>query len=203
MTTVQPFDRGTREALLRTAITTIRRQGFAGTSVDELCRSAGVTKGAFFHHFATKEDMGVEAAKLWAENARELFAQAEYHSFSNPRDRVLGYIDFRRELITGSVAEFTCYAGTVLQETFATRDSIRVACSSCILDHAGSLECDIQAAIETSAVQFETGARSLALHIQAVLQGAFIIAKATGDASDAKSCIDHLRHYVKCLFSAH
>ena len=44
-----------RPALLDAALSVFRAQGYAGTSVDDLCRAAGVTKGAFFHHFASKE----------------------------------------------------------------------------------------------------------------------------------------------------
>src|SRR5688572_9342897 len=60
-----------RRALLEAAHTLVRRKGWAGTSVDELCAEAGVTKGAFFHHFASKEALGVAAAEQWTERARE------------------------------------------------------------------------------------------------------------------------------------
>ena len=43
-------------------------------------------------------------------------------------------------------------------------------------------------------------AESLALHTQAVLQGAFILAKAKGGATIAADSIDHLRRYVELLF---
>jgi TetR/AcrR family transcriptional repressor of nem operon len=43
-------------------------------------------------------------------------------------------------------------------------------------------------------------AKSLALHTQAVLQGAFVLAKAKGGASVAADSIDHLRRYVELLF---
>jgi TetR/AcrR family transcriptional regulator, transcriptional repressor for nem operon len=43
-------------------------------------------------------------------------------------------------------------------------------------------------------------ARSLALHTQAVLQGAFILAKAKGGATVAAESVDHLRRYVELLF---
>jgi TetR/AcrR family transcriptional repressor of nem operon len=46
-------------------------------------------------------------------------------------------------------------------------------------------------------------ARSLALHTQAVLQGAFILAKAKGDAAVAAESIDHLRRYLVLLFRGH
>jgi TetR/AcrR family transcriptional repressor of nem operon len=41
---------------------------------------------------------------------------------------------------------------------------------------------------------------SLALHTQAVLQGAFVLAKAKGNAAVAEASIDHLRRYVELLF---
>jgi TetR/AcrR family transcriptional regulator, transcriptional repressor for nem operon len=43
---------------------------------------------------------------------------------------------------------------------------------------------------------------SLAAHTQAVLQGAFILAKATGDRAIARESVDHLRRYIELLFTA-
>jgi TetR/AcrR family transcriptional repressor of nem operon len=73
-------------------------------SVDELCARAGVTKGAFFHYFKSKEALGVAAADHWSEVTGALFAEAPYHDHEDPLARVLGYIDFRRELLGGTVA---------------------------------------------------------------------------------------------------
>jgi TetR/AcrR family transcriptional repressor of nem operon len=48
----------------------------------------------------------------------------------------------------------------------------------------------------------EWTAKSLALHTQGVIQGAFILAKATGGAEVAADSIDHLRRYIEMLFGA-
>jgi TetR/AcrR family transcriptional repressor of nem operon len=48
----------------------------------------------------------------------------------------------------------------------------------------------------------EWSAASLALHTQAVLQGAFILAKAKGGAAVAADSVDHLRRYLKLLFTS-
>ncbi len=45
-----------KDKLLDAAVHVVRQKGYAATSVDDLCKAAGVTKGAFFHHFESKED---------------------------------------------------------------------------------------------------------------------------------------------------
>src|SRR6202044_3625075 len=48
----------TRERLLRAASREIYRSGFQSASLDRILVSAGVTKGALYHHFENKEALG-------------------------------------------------------------------------------------------------------------------------------------------------
>ena len=59
---------------------------------------------------------------------------------------------------------------------------------------------ETDAAMEACGVTGTT-AESLALHTQAVLQGAFIMAKARGSAEIAADTIDHLIRYIRLLFN--
>lgn len=176
-------------------------KGYAATSVDDLCATAGVTKGAFFHHFKSKEELGVAAADHWSQMTGALFASAPYHEHADPLDRVLGYVAFRKALIQGDVPDFTCLVGTLVQETYETAPAIRDACERCIVGHAALIEADIQAALRMRKLEVAWTARSLALHTQAVIQGAFILAKATGGAEVAAESIDHLHRYIESLFA--
>ena len=189
-----------REKLLNAALTVIRTKGYEATTVDDLCAEAGVTKGAFFHHFASKEALGVAAANHWSELTGAFFAAAPYHIHADPLDRVLGYIDFRRDLLKGELPEFTCLVGTMVQEIYDSSPAIRDACSASVRDHAAKVETDIAAAIKQRGLRPSWTAKSLALHTQAVLQGAFILAKATGGAEIAAESVDHLRRYIEFLF---
>lgn len=189
-----------RTKLLDAALSVIRSKGYSATSVDELCAAAGVTKGAFFHHFKSKAELAVGAADHWSEMTGALFASAPYHDHTDPLDRVLAYVDFRKAILQGGLADFTCLVGTMVQETYETEPAIRDACKRSITGHAATLEADIEAAMSTRNLKPQWTARSLALHTQAVIQGAFILAKSTGSAEAAADSINHLRRYLELLF---
>ncbi|KJS24168.1 MAG: TetR family transcriptional regulator [Hyphomonadaceae bacterium BRH_c29] len=189
-----------REKLIGAAVKVVREKGFNATSVDELCREAGVTKGAFFHHFPSKTDLGVAAAEAWKLHANDLFGHAPYMACEDPLDRFLGYLEFRRNMLDGPVPEFTCLAGTMVQESYETLPTLREACQDSIWGHALTLVPDIEAARDKHGVDGDWTSESLALHTQAVLQGAFILAKATNGAAAARDSADHLIRYVRMLF---
>jgi TetR/AcrR family transcriptional repressor of nem operon len=186
--------------LLDAALRVIRTKGYAATTVDDICDAAELTKGSFFHHFASKEELALAAAAHFAANADALFARAPYRALPDARDRLLGYVDFRRALLAGSLPEFTCLLGTMVQETYATHPALREACETHIGAHADTVAQDAAAARAERAPDAAWSAESLALFTQAVLQGAFILAKAKGGPEVAEACLSHLRRYLELLF---
>lgn len=80
-----------------------------------------------------KEALGVASAQHWTETTTAFFAAAPYHAPDDPLDRVLAYVAFRRSIIAGDLAEFTCLVGTMVQEVYATSPAIRDACGESIL----------------------------------------------------------------------
>jgi TetR/AcrR family transcriptional regulator, transcriptional repressor for nem operon len=186
--------------LLDAAMHLIRAQGYSATTVDDICGEAGLTKGAFFHYFASKEDLAVAAAAHFAAMAEGLFAAAPYRTLADPLDRVLGYIDFRTAILDGPIPEFTCLLGTMVQEAYATHPAIREACDVYIGAHAAEVAKDIEAARQRYAPEASWSAESLALYTQSVLQGAFVLAKAQNGHKVARQCMAHLRRYIATLF---
>lgn len=192
----------TRTRLLDAARDVIRAKGYTATTVDDICASAGATKGSFFHHFTSKEQLGIAAIGQFGAMAASLFASAPYTKLSDPRDRILGYVDFRVSLLHGDIAQYTCLMGTSVQEVYATHPEIRAACDQVMSAHVAELVRDIELARQKYASAATWSAQSVGYFMQSVVQGAFIFAKAKQGPQVAIECLAHLRRYLETLLGS-
>jgi TetR/AcrR family transcriptional repressor of nem operon len=195
--------RSSKTRLLDAALHVIRAKGYTGTTVDDICASAGVTKGSFFHHFDGKVDLALKAVEHWNAVTGQAFEHAPYRRIDDPRERLLAYIDFRAQLIQGNLPDFTCLLGTMVQETFETQPSICEACNQGIALHARVVAGDIAAAKAKYAPDATWDPEQMAYYTQAVIQGAFVLAKAQGKAEVAVHCIKELRNHIGTLLASH
>jgi len=190
-----------RTRFLEGALHVIRAKGYEAATVDDICEAAGLTKGSFFHHFESKEELAVAAAAHFAARAKGLFAAAPYRQATDPLDRLLGYVDFRAAIMRGDLPGFTCLLGMMVQETYDTHPAIREACDKHISEHAKTVATDIAAAKRRYAPRAPWSPESLGLFTQAVIQGAFILAKAKHGPEIAVECLAHLRRYLETQFT--
>ncbi len=189
-----------RQKFIDAAIAVVREQGYAATSVDEICARAGVGKGSFFHHFKSKEELLLAAIEHWNAFTGEVFANAPYRQLPDPRERLLGYVDFRVAILDRPVSEFTCLLGTLVQEVYASHPALLAACDAGMSSHIDALVVDAAEAKALYAPAADWTPESVGFFIQAVLQGSFIFAKAKNGADVARENLAHLRRYLEALF---
>jgi TetR/AcrR family transcriptional regulator, transcriptional repressor for nem operon len=185
---------------LDAALHVIRAKGYSATRIEDVCEAAGLTKGSFFHHFKSKEELALAAADHFARMADRVFASAPYQHADDPLERLLGYVDFRTAILQGELPDFTCLLGTMVQEVYDTNPAIRTACEKHISEGAQSVAADIAAAKRCYAPKAPWTPESLALFTQAVIQGSFVLAKARHGPEIAAECLSHLRRYLETQF---
>jgi TetR/AcrR family transcriptional repressor of nem operon len=179
----------------------MRTKGYAATTVDDICHQAGVTKGSFFHHFKSKDVLALAAVAYWGTMTEELFGAALYNKLEDPLERLLGYVDFRAEILQGELAAFTCLFGTLVQEIYATHPDIRAACDFGMSTRIAALTRDVEMAKQRYAPDATWTANSVGQFIQDVLQGAFIAAKAKQSPLLVRESLAHLRRYLELIFN--
>jgi TetR/AcrR family transcriptional repressor of nem operon len=94
----------TRQRILDRAQAMILSRGYAGTSLDALIKSLGLTKGAFFHHFDSKSDLARHLIERFSADGITLFQQTKARAeklSDDPLQQLLIIIGLYRELFEG------------------------------------------------------------------------------------------------------
>ena len=66
----------TRNTLLDTSLALFSQNGYDATSVAQICQDAQVSKGAFYHHFSSKQELFLALMETWLDSVVGLFQVA-------------------------------------------------------------------------------------------------------------------------------
>jgi TetR/AcrR family transcriptional regulator, transcriptional repressor for nem operon len=189
-----------KEKLLHAATDLFRRNGYPATTVDEICEQAGVTKGAFFHHFKSKEALAEACLCAWDEMAVGMEQGAPFQKSSDPLKRALGYMDFYLGLFQNPKLLKSCLAGTTVQDVADTNPKLRDAANVCFVNAGHRFRALLDAACKGKRRKPDTA--SLAALWMATLQGALILCKASQDESVIPKSLEHVKQYIRGLLDA-
>ncbi len=117
----------TRRQLIEAAVRLMMRQGFAATTVDQICAEAALTKGSFFHHFESKEAIGVAAMAAFSERGMGLYAEAWREPGVDPLEKLHRLLDVMADLARQHGEQLTCMVGMLSQELATTNATVREA----------------------------------------------------------------------------
>jgi TetR/AcrR family transcriptional repressor of nem operon len=188
-----------RDKLLAVGTDLMRRSGYAATTVDEICTSAGVTKGAFFHHFPAKEALAEACLEAWTEQMATMHRTAAYQSIADPAEKVLAAIDFMIDAFAGEDVQKSCLAGTTVQEISETNPVLREAAHCCLHRGEAYFKTLLDAAGRHRHLQLDS--TSLAELWMGTIQGSLLLAKASRDPTVIQRNLTHLKQYIASLLN--
>lgn len=190
----------TKEKLLEAAQQLMLVKGFPATTVDEICETAGFTKGSFFHYFESKEQLGKEVLDRFYCSLQQKVQQGSFRKNSDPLQRVYGYVDRFIEMSKNPELPSGCLLGNFTQELSDTHPEIRSLCAQRFAEWAAALKHDLDEAKTKYAPKAPFDTQSLAEYFIAVMQGSQILATAKQDKRVFEQNLQHFRRYIKNLF---
>lgn len=113
-----------REKLLRSAQNLMLERGYNGTTVDEICAHAKVSKGSFYHFFNSKEELGIAALEHYYNEGTRRFLSGPFEQAADPQKRLIGFLrqtEARSEEFWGH----GCLLGSFAIDLGATHPMIR------------------------------------------------------------------------------
>jgi TetR/AcrR family transcriptional repressor of nem operon len=115
-----------KEKLLGAATDLFHTKGFNAASVDDIVRAAGVPKGSFYNHFPSKEALGVEVVRRYANGYGEGIALLG--ATGTPAlDRLRAHLEFMVQRNATLGVERGCMLGNFATEMAAQSPAIAAA----------------------------------------------------------------------------
>jgi TetR/AcrR family transcriptional repressor of nem operon len=194
----------TRERILDEAQTLILDRGFAGTSIDDVLAAAGTSKGAFFHHFPTKNHLARALVERYAEGdiafLEEFMARAEAES-DDPAEQLVAFIRAFEETADELVSQQpSCLYVSYVFERQLFDDGTNEVIVDALLAYRERIAAKIAAAAELHPTSSPVDPPALADHITVTFEGAFVLTRALGEPSLMRTQLALVRRYVASLF---
>lgn len=192
-----------RMRILDSAETLVIERGFSATSLDEVIAAAGTSKGAFFHHFASKQELARSLVDRYADadvgQLRRALAATE--SIADPVARVDAVLaEFERESDEIMASQSSCLYISVLAERDVMAEETIAPVLRAVHEWRGAI-----AGLLRDALAARPGTRldvaSWADHVFVTFEGAFVLCRSTGDSSHMRRQLAALRAATAALLA--
>jgi len=167
-----------KQQLVTAGLNLLHSKGFNATSVQDITDAAGVPKGSFYNHFASKETLGLEVLERYAEAAATYCAVLDDASLA-PKARMRQYFDLLIGANTATDYNCGCMLGNFSSELSSQIPGMRDVLRRCFDTWAARLAVVIAEAQRDGSVRATQPAPELAHFIIDAWQGAVLHAKAT------------------------
>ncbi len=193
----------TRNKILAESKQLVFENGFSGTSIDQILERTGITKGAFFYHFKTKNTL---AKALIEEFSREdIFHMNEALKKTeklkgNPLERLLQFIQEFIDMMSEVDEPYSCLYASYLYEPNQFDEETLNLIAETILTWRTTMERLIKDILEEYDTRVQIDIQSLADHTVVIFEGSFVVSKALNGKDLTADHLRHLKNYFELIF---
>lgn len=192
-----------RDRILEAAERRVYERGFNATTLDGILEDAKASKGAFFHHFASKEALGRALIEQYAERDAALLdeaMEAAEATSDDPGEQVLAFLKY----FEGQAADIPALPpGCLFVSYVYERGPGMPPDDDIVVEAIESWRQRLLTKLEKAAPDHprlgEVDLESLADQAFTVFEGGFVLARATNDWTHLQRQLAHLHNYMELL----
>ncbi len=196
--------RKTKTKILDAAQQVILDRGFAATSIDAIQEAAGISRGTFFYHFPTKDDLSRALIGRYAEADRTLtdeFMKRAENMVRDPAQQVLIFLALHEEMFAEMTGMYPgCLFASYSYEAGLFDEETQNVVNGAVEYWRILVGRKLKEAMSRRSPKIVADPYVLADTAYAVLQGAFILSRLRDDASVMVHQIRQVRNYLELLF---
>ncbi len=195
----------TRDKILAESKALVFENGFSGTSIDQILERTGITKGAFFYHFKTKNLLAKalieEFAKEDISHMNEALEKTERLE-GDPLDRLLRFIQEFIDMMSNLTEPPGCLYASYTYEPSQFDQDILGHISETLLAWRTTMEGLLNDVLEEYDIKGDVDIQSLADHTVVIFEGAYVVSKALNEPNTTAEQLKHLKNYFRLLFQS-
>jgi TetR/AcrR family transcriptional repressor of nem operon len=193
----------TRDKLLQAAFNEIHLHGFQAASIANILRDTGLTKGALYHHFPTKQELGLAVIKEVVSDQLDLMIFRRIHESKRPVHTLLQIIDESRHQTELEAISLGCPLNNLMQEMSPLDKDFQVCLNNILSIWQTTVEDALRSEQKTGGVRPDVDCHAAALFIVSAWEGCIGIAKSQQSLKNFSLCMKQLHSYVRSLLISH
>ena len=192
----------TRAKLLDAAFCEIHRQGFQAASVSNILLNTGLTKGALYHHFPTKQALGLAVIDEVIRSRLEQLVFQPVRESEHPVQTLLDIIATIDDLRAPDYIKLGCPLNNLMQEMSPLDETFKVHLNAILNVWKDTVEEALRRGQEQGAIRQDVDCKAVALFIVSAWEGCIGIAKNLQSAEAFTLCMKQLHGFIAGLMVA-
>lgn len=172
--------------------------GYAGASMDDLTRATGMTKGAIYHYFGSKDDLVFDAFEL-AVDQMQARLNKMIDGIDDPLEQLLAFAGMFRSLIDDPILKGGCPILNAAVEVDDTNPALRERVQRRMTGWRRFVTDAVERGKQTGVFRPDTAPDMVATVFIAALEGAIMMSKLYGETHYLDQAVSHLTDYLTSL----